>query len=423
MRITSIAAIYALSSTVNALVPFILLPILTRYLSPSEYGEIAMFTILVAGLSAISGLSVHGAVMRKYYDNPASREMARYVGSSFQILLISSFFILFFAYFLLDVVSELFSLSPMYIFSAVLLSGLTFVIRINLIKWQVTTKPWLYAAFELLQGAFLMCTVVYLVVVKGFGADGRIIGGLIVSLVFSVVSLFILIRSRFVSFFHIDISQLKDLLKFGVPLVPHVFGIYIIKSFDRVIINNELGVDAAGVYMVALQVSMGLVIVFESFNKAFSPWLYSKLSNINSDVKCYLVRFTYVSFAVMIFIAIISFVFGPWFVLIVAGDGYENAASIIGVLALGQVFFGMYLMVTNYIFYAKKTVLLSFSTFATGILNISLLFFLVPYMGISGAALAFCISMFSRFILTWLIAYYVYPMPWLKCFVRRKFSL
>ena len=37
------STIYLTSNILNALVPFLLLPVLTRYLTPDEYGQIAMF--------------------------------------------------------------------------------------------------------------------------------------------------------------------------------------------------------------------------------------------------------------------------------------------------------------------------------------------------------------------------------------------
>src|SRR5690606_34839927 len=62
------ASIYLLSNILNAALPFALLPILTRYLGPAQYGEVAMFQTFLATLAAFTGLSVQGAAARKYYD-------------------------------------------------------------------------------------------------------------------------------------------------------------------------------------------------------------------------------------------------------------------------------------------------------------------------------------------------------------------
>ncbi|GAK19361.1 hypothetical protein JCM19053_1575 [Vibrio sp. JCM 19053] len=46
-------------------------------------------------------------------------------------------------------------------------------------------------------------------------------------------------------------------------------------TFDRVVINDKLGASSAGIYMVAVQISMGLMVVFDSINKAFVPLAFS----------------------------------------------------------------------------------------------------------------------------------------------------
>ena len=78
---------------------------------------------------------------------------------------------------------------------------------------------------------------------------------------------------------------------------------------------------------------------------------------------------------------LLAFLIGPWLVTFIAGEEYSRAGEVIGWLALGQGFQGMYLMVTNYIFYSKKTGMLSVVSLSTGLLNLILLIFLVKVLG------------------------------------------
>ncbi|MEW0490716.1 oligosaccharide flippase family protein, partial [Escherichia coli] len=61
MSVYKNSSIYLISNIFNALIPFILLPILTRNLTPYEYGQIAMFQTLVSGLASLTGLNTVGA--------------------------------------------------------------------------------------------------------------------------------------------------------------------------------------------------------------------------------------------------------------------------------------------------------------------------------------------------------------------------
>src|SRR5690606_17991832 len=85
------STIYLFSNILNALVPFALLPILTRYLTPAEYGEVAMFQTWIAALAACTGLSVQGAAERKFYDiGLTEQELRCFIGACLQVLLLST---------------------------------------------------------------------------------------------------------------------------------------------------------------------------------------------------------------------------------------------------------------------------------------------------------------------------------------------
>lgn len=66
-------SVYFLANILNAVIPFLLLPILTRYLSVEEYGQIAMFQLLIGGLAGFVGLNTVGAAGRKFYDKNISK--------------------------------------------------------------------------------------------------------------------------------------------------------------------------------------------------------------------------------------------------------------------------------------------------------------------------------------------------------------
>ena len=78
------AVIYTLASLGNSAIPFLLLPLLTRVLSPADYGVVVVFATAITVAGAFTGLSVHGAVNVRYHD--ASVDIARYTGTALCIL-------------------------------------------------------------------------------------------------------------------------------------------------------------------------------------------------------------------------------------------------------------------------------------------------------------------------------------------------
>ncbi len=412
------AGIYLFSNILNAIIPFILLPILTRYLTPAEYGEVAMFQVLLGALSAFVGITFVGAAGRKYYDTDTSKEdLAEFIGSCIQLILIFSIIVFSILFIFQNQFSDWLSLKPAYILFAVLVAFCSVIISIRLDQWQVKKQAVKYGALQIAQSLLNMVLSLLLVVLLLKGAEGRINAQIIASSVFLVIALYLLKKDSLLKVFTWRKDYLTEALKFGIPLIPHIAGSFLLVSVDRIVINQEIGLAEAGIYMVAVQLTAAIGIVFDAVNKAYIPWLFEKLTANVMEDKQQIVKLTYAWFFLIMVGVILSFFIGPPLVVLIAGEQYKEAGKVVGWLALGQGFQGMYLMVTNYIFYSKRTGLLSFASISSGILNLVLLIILVRILGLEGAAIAFAISMGIRFILTWWIAHKRHPMPWFN-FIR-----
>ncbi|MCC2597551.1 oligosaccharide flippase family protein [Pusillimonas sp. MFBS29] len=405
--------IYFSSNIINAIIPFALLPILTRYLMPEEYGQVAMFQTLLGALGAFVGLSVVGSAGRKYYDSNITRqEMGQYIGASIQILMVSTCCALAILYGFRSTFSRWLGLEEQWVLWAVFVTAGVVIMGLRLGQWQVRKQPKRYGVMQVSYSLLNMGLSIALVVIVPYGADGRISAEIIAASTFCFLALMLLKREGLLTLWVWRPDFYKEIIKFGVPLIPHVGGVFLLTSVDRFVINSKLGISDAGVYMVAVQIAAGTNLIFNAINKAYVPWLFERLKRNNLDELKKIVRYTYIWFAIVFLGAIVGFFVGPWIVGFIAGPRYKEAEQVIGWLLLGQAFGGMYLMVTNYIFFSKQTGLLSIATFISGIINLFLLIVLVSYFGLTGAAVAFCVAMAIRFLFTWWAAHKRYPMPW-----------
>lgn len=407
------AGVYLFANILNAVIPFMLLPILTRYLSPAEYGEVAMFQTLIGALSAFVGVTFVGAAGRKYYDADIEKtELAEFIGSCIQLVFI--FTIIVTALFIVfqHQLSDWTGLKPEYVLWAVLVAACAVIINIRLGQWQVHKQAIKYGVFQISQSLFNMALSLLFVVVLLQGAAGRIEAQAIAGLAFLIVAFFLLKKDGLLKILIWRKNHLSEALRFGIPLMPHIAGGFLLNSVDRFVINQEIGLAEAGIYMVAVQLTAAIGIVFDAINKAYVPWLFEKLKANQLSDKQKIVKLTYAWFLVIILGVILAFFIGPPLVVWIAGEQYAQAGEVIGWLVLGQGFQGMYLMVTNYIFFSKRTGMLSVASISSGVLNLILLIVFVRILGLEGAAIAFAISMGIRFLLTWWIAHKRHPMPW-----------
>lgn len=411
-RLASGAGIYLIANVITSAIPFALLPVLTRYMAPAEYGQVAMYQVWLAALGGFVGLSVHGAASVKYYDQDAARaELSQFIGTCFLILLLTTAFTLIAILPFRDALAGRLGLQPHWVPWGVWASAAGFVVQMRLNQWQVRNRPFPYGVFQV--GSGMVNAVLSLVLVVAFlqGAQGRVDAQNWTVLLSALVALWLLAKDQLFAFSWRP-DQWREALAFGVPLLPHVIGLFLLGTVDRIMINDRLGLAQAGIYMVAVQLTLAMSIVFASINNAYVPWLYERLKRNDPDEKRGVVRLTYWYFAAVLALAALAFPLGPWLVPLVAGERYAAAASALGWLAVGQAFSGMYLMVTNYIFFSKRTGLLSVVTISSGLVNIALLAVLIDWLGIQGAAVAFALAMALRFFLTWWVAHRRHPMPW-----------
>lgn len=404
------ALVYTASSAVNAAIPLLMLPIMTRVLSPAEYGIVAMFGVVVALLGTLTGLSVHGAVGVRYFQRP-EYDLPRYVTTCLLILAASTGIATLIVLLCSHWLEEITQIPTSWLIAAVGVAGAQFVVNVRLSIWQCANQPWRFGALRFAQSAIDATASLVMVLALGLAWQGRIGGLTLAALAASTVAIVSLRREGWLARAG-DRRYAVDALKFGMPLIPHAMGGMLLAIADRFMITNLLDVASTGVYMVALQIGMLLGLLTDSFNKAYAPWLMSILGERNPVRDRQIVRFTYVYFACVVAIALLLGLTAPWILAVLVGHSFRGAASIIIYIAFGHAFGGMYYMVANYIFFAGRTASLALVTLISGLLNVSASYWLLQRNGVVGAAQAFMLSQAVLFLGTWWLAQKSRPMPW-----------
>jgi O-antigen/teichoic acid export membrane protein len=125
-----------------------------------------------------------------------------------------------------------------------------------------------------------------------------------------------------------------------------------------------------------------------------------------------IVKFTYIYFVGILLFAICFAYLAKLFLPYFLGEKFTASAEFILYFSVAFAFQGMYFMVTNYIFYVKKTHILAYVTFGTAVLHVGLLYLFINANGAIGAAQASVISFAITFLIVWILASRVYKMPW-----------
>lgn len=398
------------SNIINALLPFILLPVLTRNLTHEQYGLIAMFQAMVFAFDSFMGLSSHEYATRKYYDNHKADISIN--NSCLFIYFFSFIFLLLIGGVFHNWIYDLTGLGFKYILLGILTSACSFIIKFKLAQWQIREKAVYFGLFQISRTLINFILSLLLVIFVAMGADGRIYGIFISSLVIFIFAICFLIKDKEIDLNFSRQFKYKEVLSYCLPLIPHSMFAYILSNLDRFMIKSEFGLDNVAIYMVAVQLSMVVSIILQSLNNALSPVLYKELSIANPLSSKKIVNYSYMFSIGIVFISLMSFIIGPWLTPIVGGSKYVESGKFIGWLCLAHALGGVHLLFLNHLYFLKKTKEISFITITSGIFGILFLLIFIHYFGILGAAISAPVTMMTKVILTFYIVKKHSPLPW-----------
>ena len=240
------SSIYTISSFTNAAIPLILLPILTNRLSPSDYGIVAMFQLVVSIIYPLIGLNLEGAITRKYYDKEDS-DFSAYIGTSLLILVAGLTTVSLFFFGFINTISNISQIPEKWIKYTVIVATCQFLTTLLLAIFQIKVQPIKYGILQVFQTIINICLTLYLVIFLNKTWEGRISAQIITGLIFAIISIAILIKSKLIRF-KVKKDDIYHALKFGIPLIPHALGGMLFTAIDRFFLTNLLGLEQTGNY-------------------------------------------------------------------------------------------------------------------------------------------------------------------------------
>lgn len=400
--------IYFISSIIQNLIPFLALPIITSYIAPSEYSLIAMYTLMVSFFTAFIGINGHGAISRKFVDKD-NIDFPLYIGNSFIIYFISILIVLSLSFFFIEELEKVTSLNSIWIYVALFTSSMQFLISVYMTLLQMTQKSLYYGIFNIIKSILNTVLIILFVVFYNIGWQGYLEANVLVVSFFSLISLsFVLKEKKIKIVYHKE--YFNNILRFGIPLIPHVLGALAISMTDRILLINLEGEESTGIYQLGWQMALPISLLIEAFKNGYIPWLFEKLKKRSQNDKVVIVTYLMI---ISIFIVTTCFVFIVNFIIAnFFNELYLKSIEIIPYLAYSLALSGSYYTVGLIISFAEKTAILAILTFITGVLNLIFSYYLINLNGMIGAAQGTLIAYLITFLLTWILSSKVHPMPW-----------
>ncbi|HHB95192.1 MAG TPA: hypothetical protein ENK88_08605 [Campylobacterales bacterium] len=404
-------SIYTTTSILNSAIPFLLLPILTSYLTVEEYGLLAIIQIFIIFTIPFISINIQSTLQLEYHD--LDKDKFTLWVSSILIIPIGMIFVVFIFFILFEsLIHNFINIPLLWILIIPLIAFMQVVPQTILSIYKISERPIDYAKYQLTLTSVNLFLTLGLVVVFSLNWEGRIVAILLTYFIFTILGLYLLVRMKLIVL-RIEKSYIKKALKLGTPLIIHVISGVLFMMSDRLFISYYLGNEALGIYAVGAQVAMIAMIIQQSFNQAWVPYLFKnlKIGLIKNKIK--IIKISYLA---ILFFAILPFLIellNPLFFRFFIDDKFIDSMQYVFWIALGYSLLGMYKVVTNYIFYEKRVKLLSMMTFFSLLINLILNYILIHKYGSIGVAYGTAITVGIFFIIAFIVANRVHKMPWL----------
>ena len=411
MKVLRAGAIYAVANIASAAVPFLLLPLLTRVLSPVEYGHVVGFSLLITLCMTVAGLNAHAALGVVWFKRP-HEQMPAFTATALAIAVISTLVVSVLVASALALFPGIGSgISPAWGAAAALTAGASVIMQCRLVLWQSQNRPVHNAALQFSSSVFNVGLSLVAVVLLGWGGDGRNAGIAAAAGLMACVSIALFVKSGELRWAP-DREQIKTLVDFGLPLVLHTFAGVLLSTADRWTVSIHLGPHALGVYGAGAQLGMVMAILADAFVKAYGPWLYAKLaSNLEQDQQC-AVGAIYAAMPAFACIAAVAGLVLHWASGSLLGANFRAASEVLPWFMLGGAFSGIYLCTSVLFFFSGHTGLLASATLSAAVCGAASTWLLVSSHGVQGAAMGYALTQGLLALFTTALAVKSFDLPW-----------
>jgi len=375
--------IYGVSNGLRALVPFLMLPILTAYLSTESFGILSLIEVSILFLFPLVSLNVYAAINVEYF-HLSKEKLASYISNA--ILLSFIAFVLFLVLSLLfsrqieqyvHIPSGIIVLLPIFAF-------LRLLPQVLLGLMQVEQKAKYYVSFTAVQILIDFSLSYMLIVFYNSGYIGRLEGIYVSAFLMSGFALYYLYKQGFLHFF--TFRYTRKILDFSLPLVPHILGGVIIAMSDRYFIVYYDNHETLAYYTVAYQIAALMLLFGTSINQAWSPFLFRLLKEENRLNET--VKYTAILMGLFLILGVSIYLLKDMAFLLFVDEKFYEAKKYFAWLLIGFIFQSLYFLVTNFIFFKKRTKILAKVTFSGALLNLILNYFFIQKFGVIGVAYA-----------------------------------
>ena len=304
--------LYLLQIAISGILMLVLMPIISQYLAPSDFGQFVLAQVYASVAVGIANLGVLVGYERNFFIfEKSSKDSAKLISSAVVFVTFNLVILLVAVYiFQLEISSLILSdKTPndllLIVFVGASASSLS-QYYLTFLKNSGLAKS--YAKYMIVSSTIYFSLAVVFMVQLSLGVMSLAYAWIASNLIL-LFSLFLTLRRKLpVSF---DKKMLKGILKISLPLTPRVFFGLMNTQLDKILLGLIGSSSLVGIYHMGQTFALTIFQFMTGLDRVFQPEVYRKLfasKHINSphEINNYILPFFYISIFVALVVALFS---------------------------------------------------------------------------------------------------------------------
>ncbi len=403
--------IYTIGNILVRGVSYLLLPLYTRVLTPTDYGltdlllVFSSFATIIVALEIVQGVAIYFANTEDQNEKISYASTALWFAmAAYSIFCITCIiFATPFSEWILKQSGKsfIFTLSVISTWG----SGISYI-AINQLRWE--RKPQKYALTGLFTSIVTIGLTIILVLFGKLGAVGVVAGQMAGNLIGSLIAIYF---GKASYAFRFSFTKLKQMLTFSIPLVPSNIASLVMIYINRVAINSLMNISDVGIFGIAYRITSIMEFIMMGFRTALMPLIYDNYKDEETPKEIARIFQYFLAFSLVI--VLFLSLFSNEIVTILTQVSYREAANIISIMAFSYALGQINIFTLGWAI-VKRTREFAIINITGAVFALFMNYSLIPVMGISGAAWANLITnlLMASALMILSQKYYYVPHKW-----------
>lgn len=389
---------YIMANGVEASVPFLLAPILTRTLDQTDYGIWVLFITYATFLRPFIGLTAQDAIRMRFYDFD-QKQLEQFTHTLFFVMLgvmaIGAAVALLFR----DTLAAISAFPAEWVVSIVIAAFLFEMFYSVLALQQFHGRHVAFFTIQVIQ-AVLSLGFISALLLSGWSWEGVVVGRML-GLACAVLVALVMLGYRPAKMFRVPRrSFYRSIAKFGLFYAPSGMVIMAMALLDKLIAVHFLGVEAGALYGIAALFASAFWVLNNSFLLAWTPWLFRHLRGIGAEDEREILTVSMLYFVIATLAAGAILLVSLWIAPLLLGARFHEAIPLMPYIMLAILLQGFFMHNMKFLHHDKRILLMSLLSFFALGLNAVLSVSWVSSMGVAGIMIATAVSFGAAFLLS-----------------------